>query len=90
MNIIHDTINQRFEVTLDGISAYLSYQVIGADIWDFHHTIVPSELGGRGVGSALAQFALDTAQTQHKKIIASCSFVAHYINKHPQYQPLLA
>ncbi len=90
MNITHNAATQRFETTIDGITAYLSYQTIDDNTLEYQHTIVPSALGGRGIGSALVKFALDTAQAHHKKIVPSCSFVANYIDKHPNYQSLLA
>lgn len=89
MNITHNTTAQRFETTIDGITAYLSYQVGGDDTLIYDHTIVPSALGGRGIGSALTQFALDYAVEHGKKVVPTCSFVAHYINKHTQYQSVL-
>lgn len=90
MHIIHNSATQRFETTIDGITAYLSYDSIDNNTLDYRHTIVPPELGGRGIGSALTKYALDHAQNNNKKIVASCSFVAKYIDKHSQYKQLLA
>lgn len=90
MNILHNHTAQRFETTIDAQTAYLSYQTLDDDTLDYHHTIVPSELGGRRIGSALVKYALDYAQDNNKKVVASCSFVAKYINKHTSYQKLLA
>lgn len=94
MHITHNTIThnstiQRFETTVDDITAYLSYDIVDDDTLNYHHTIVPSELGGRGLGSTLVKFALDYAQAHNKKVVASCSFVAHFIAKNPSYQALL-
>lgn len=89
-SITHDTDTQRFETIIDGITAYLSYDVIDEHTLDYNHTIVPSALGGRGVGSALAKVALAYADESGSKIIPSCSFIAAYIRKNPQYAPLLA
>ncbi|MFB6348349.1 GNAT family N-acetyltransferase [Moraxella sp. ZJ142] len=90
MQIIHNTAEQRFETTIDGITAYLSYQVLDEQTLDYDHTIVPSALGGRGLGSLLVRHALDYAQDNGKKVLPSCSFVANYIQRRPEYQPLLA
>lgn len=89
-DIIHDTTAQRFTTTIEGHTAYLSYVVLDDDTLNYNHTIVPSELGGRGIGSALVKFALTYAHDNGKKVVPSCSFVAHYINKHGEYQSLLA
>lgn len=88
--IVHNSTTQRFETTIDGITAFLSYQVCDSGAWNYNHTIVPKELGGRGLGSQLVKFALDYAKSENKKIIASCSFVASYVDKHPEYQDLVA
>lgn len=89
MNITHNSTTQRFEIIIDGISAYLSYDVVDDNTLNYNHTIVPSELSGRGIGSALTKFALDYAKDHNKQVIADCSFVARYIDKNRQYQQLL-
>ncbi|WII95153.1 N-acetyltransferase [Moraxella haemolytica] len=87
-NIIHDTDNHRFTTTIDGLTAFISYVDTGETLI-FDHTIVPNALGGRGIGTALVKHALAYAQVQGKKIVPACSFVAHYVQKHPEYQSLL-
>lgn len=89
-DIIHNPSNQRFEVTIDGFTGFLSYEVVSEDILDYNHTIVPRELGGRGLGTALVKHALTYARDHHKKVVPSCSFVASYIDRHDEYQSLLA
>lgn len=90
MHITHNPTTQRFETTIDGHTAYLSYEAIDDTTLDYNHTIVPSELGGRGVGTALVKFALDYAKENNKAVVPSCSFVASFLQKHPEYQSLLA
>lgn len=87
--IIHNEKNQRFELQQDGQTAYLSYQVAG-DKLVYDHTIVPSELGGQGIGSQLVKHALDYARDNGKKVVPTCSFVANYVQKHPEYQDIVA
>lgn len=87
--ITHNTDKHRFETTIDGHTAYLSY-VENGDVLIYNHTIVPDELGGQGLGKALVKHALDYAQAQGKKVMPTCSFVAAYIDKNPEYQTLLA
>lgn len=86
MKIIHK--NQRFECSENGYTAYLSY-ILDGEIRVFNHTIVPPELGGRGVGKLLAQHALDYAREQHWQIRVTCDFVAAFVEKNPQYLDLL-
>lgn len=89
MNIIHNADVQRFETVIDGNTAYLSYEILDEQTLNYSHTIVPNTLGGRGIGSALVKFALDYAKQTSQKVVPSCSFVAVYINKNPQYQDLI-
>ena len=79
---------QRFEVRVDGLTAFVAFRRFPGLI-DFFHTLVPPELGGRGIGSALARHVLDYAAEHSLKVIPSCEFIAAYIAKHPQYQPLV-
>lgn len=88
-DINHNEQAQRFETTVDGTTAYLSYQEMG-DKLVYDHTIVPSEIGGRGIAGALTKYALDYAREQGKKVVPACSYVAAYMQKHPEYQDIKA
>ena len=88
IDITHNENAQRFETTIDGHTGYISYQDQG-DTLVYDHTIVPSELGGKGVGSTLVKHALDYARSHDKKVVPQCSFVATYIKKRPEYAELV-
>ncbi|QNO37383.1 N-acetyltransferase [Protaetiibacter sp. SSC-01] len=56
----------------------------------FTHTEVDPEIQERGLGSALAKGALDAvAAEEGTRVVAQCPFIADYIERHPEYQPLL-
>lgn len=78
----------RFELTVEGITAYAEY-VRAPGVITFTHTIVPEALGGKGVGSRLAKGALDAVRAEGLKVVPQCPFIAAYIKKHPEYQPLV-
>jgi hypothetical protein len=80
---------QRYEMDLEGKSAFVTYRRRGS-VMTLMHAEVPHELSGRGWGSALAQGTLQLARSQGYKIIARCPFIAHYIQKHPEFHDLLA
>ena len=61
--IVHKPETCRFEAVIDGHIAYAAY-TLNADIFTFAHTVVPTVLGGRGVGTALVRHVLDYA-AQH-------------------------
>jgi predicted GNAT family acetyltransferase len=77
----------RFELEVDGHTAFSTYRREGTTI-AILHTEVPSELGGRGVGSALVRGLLDIARAQGLKVRPLCPFVKSYIDKHAEYADL--
>lgn len=89
MNVVHNEQNQRFEVVINDVMAYLSYEMITDDILDYQHTIVPEVLGGQGVGKTLVKEALDYADKQNKKVCPSCSFIKAFIQKNAEYSHLV-
>ena len=86
--VIHDEKVNRFEIFESGQIAYLQYE-LNDGVLDLMHTIVPKQLEGQGVGSALAADALDFAREEHLKVKPSCSFIASYIQRHKEYQNLV-
>lgn len=81
----------RFEAHLDSRLAGFADYVLGDGTIDFNHTEVDPGFGGRGVGSALVKGALDAVRADGGLgVIATCPFVASWIDKHPDYADLLA
>jgi predicted GNAT family acetyltransferase len=78
----------RYELAVEGHVAMAHYELAGGVI-TFVHTEVPSELGGKGIGSKLIQGALDQVRAAGLKVIAQCPFVKGWIGKHPGYADLL-
>jgi predicted GNAT family acetyltransferase/glutaredoxin len=56
----------------------------------FTHTEVDESCEGRGFGSRLAAAALDDARRQGIDVVPLCPFIAHYIERHPDYEQLVA
>jgi predicted GNAT family acetyltransferase/glutaredoxin len=56
----------------------------------FIHTEVDEALEGRGLGSALVATALDDARREGLEVVPLCPFVAALIERHPDYQDLVA
>lgn len=55
----------------------------------FVHTETNSEYKGKGVGSALARFALDDVKAQGGTIVPLCPFIASWIEHHPEYRSMV-
>lgn len=57
---------------------------------DFNHTVTSPEFGGKGVAGALVKYALDDSIAAGYRIVPTCSYVQHFIDKHPEYKEHLA
>jgi predicted GNAT family acetyltransferase len=79
----------RYEAAVEGHLAVSEYRLDG-DVITFTHTEVPEALGGRGVGGALAQRALDDVRARGLRVVAECPFIKSYVERHAEYQDLLA
>lgn len=86
----HRADEERYILLVDGHAAgELTYRERG-DARVLIHTEVLPELEGRGLGSMLAQRALDDAAAAGSSVVPRCSFVAAFIDEHPEYRALLA
>jgi predicted GNAT family acetyltransferase len=56
----------------------------------FTHTEVDEALEGRGFASRLVEAALDDARGQGLEVVPLCPFVASFIDRHPEYQDIVA
>lgn len=79
----------RYELTVDGHTAFAAYKRAG-DTLIFDHTVVPSEIGGRGIATRLIAAALNDVRSRGLKLVPQCPFVAAYIEKHPEQRDLVA
>jgi uncharacterized protein len=52
------------------------------------HTLVPPEIGGRGVAGKLVDALIADAREQHFKVVPECSYVAAAFQKHPEWADL--
>jgi predicted GNAT family acetyltransferase len=84
-----NTARHRYEMVVDGHKAFVTYALHGDKI-TLIHTEVPKELGGKGVGSALARGVLDDIRKRGRRVVAECEFIAGFIQKNQAYADLLA
>ena len=85
MKIIHDIEGSRFQTEILGFTAYVSY-VKDSEMLDIKHTIVPKEIGGKGIAAALVKAAYDYALSEGLKPEATCSYAAIWLERHPEYK----
>ena len=84
MEIKHNKDKGRFALEVDGYTGYVDYQLVKGGL-DIRHTIVPKEIGGRGIASALVKAAYDYARTEGLRPIATCSYAVTWLQRHPEY-----
>ena len=64
------------------------YKVGDARLVD--HTVVPPEIGGRGIAARLVEAIVADAREQGFRIIPQCSYVDAQFRRHPDWSDLLA
>lgn len=88
--VTHNPDRTRYEAHLDGaLAGFAEYQLTDALIV-FTHTEVDRAFEGKGVGGALARYALDDVREQGtRKVMPLCPFIKKWIQKHPDYRSLV-
>lgn len=90
LQVVHQAEESRWVVEQEGHLARLIYRLEENDTQiRFIHTIVPDALGGKGIGKALALAGLNYAKDNGLGVIPQCPFVKGYIERHPEWQPLV-
>jgi predicted GNAT family acetyltransferase len=60
------------------------------DVRVAEHTLVPREIGGRGIAARLVEALVTDARAEQFKIDAQCSYVAAQFDSHPEWANLRA
>ena len=79
---------QQFEIRLEGEKGVLQYRLHDGQIV-LMHTEVPDALGGRGIASALAEYAFGYARTHHLPVKVYCPFVLAWLKRHPEQMDIV-
>ena len=97
----HNVARQRFEAQAgESAPAFLSYRGEGGRYSGtrprregerviLKHTFVPDALRGQGIAADLVRVALEEARQRHWKIVPRCSYVAGFIERHPEFCDLV-
>ena len=88
-DIRHDAAHHRFVTDVDGHTAYVEYEP-GASAIAITHTIVPPEIGGRGIASQLVRAALLHARNEGLRVDPICSYADAWMRKHPEFDAIRA
>lgn len=80
----------RYEAHVNGaLAGYIRYRELPGEIV-LIHTEVDDEYEGQGVGSRLVAGALDDVRARGLFVTPLCRFASAYIDRHPEYEDLLA
>ncbi|MBB4079486.1 hypothetical protein GGR28_002111 [Lewinella aquimaris] len=89
-SVVNNQEKSRFEVVNGSQVSKLLYQMNGSDKIDLVHSEVPEDLAGQGIGSAMVTTALQYARDNNLMAIPSCPFVASYVQRHPEWNDVVA
>ncbi len=88
ITVVHNPNASRFEATIEGRLSVAEYRLRGG-VMTLFHTLVPPALEGHGIASALVRSALDHARMAGVKVRPDCSYVARWMQRHPESLDLL-
>jgi len=89
--IVHVPERDRYVIRVDGEDAGLTVAKEGDDgTVLFSHTEVKDEYEGQGLASKLVAGALDDVRANGKRIEVTCDYVKGFLEKHAEYQDLVA
>ena len=84
-----DAAHHRFVTEVDGHTAYVEYEP-GDSAIAITHTIVPQEIGGRGIAGQLVRAAALHARNEGLRVDPICSYADAWMRKHPEFDALRA
>jgi predicted GNAT family acetyltransferase len=80
----------RYEGWIEDLLAGFAEYQLTEKLIVFTHTEVDPHFEGKGVGSAIAKYALDDVRAKgEKQVLPLCPFIKGYIQKHPDYVDLV-
>jgi predicted GNAT family acetyltransferase len=81
--VVHQPESGRFEIRIGDMLA-VAENVRGVDELVLTRTFVPPALRGRGLAETLVRAALDFARAERLRVIPACSYVAAFVDRHPE------
>ncbi len=80
----------RYVALVDGHEAEMTYSRTSPTLIIIDHTGVPNALRGKGVGQALAAYAVEGARRGEWKIIPLCPFFKAQVARHPDWRDVIS
>lgn len=89
IKLINNTALHNFELFVDEHRSFIDYKQKGDKMY-LVHTEVPKELQGQGVAEALVAKAFEYVEQHHLTLVPLCSYVQAFLQKHPEWDRILA
>nr|WP_217904655.1 MULTISPECIES: GNAT family N-acetyltransferase [Vibrio] len=87
--ITHDAENNLYRVHLHGEHYATVHYQLEENSMAITSTHIPEALRGAGYGKVMMEALLPEIAASGYKVIPVCSYVKHYLDRHPQWQHLL-
>ncbi|MDC7674542.1 GNAT family N-acetyltransferase [Asticcacaulis machinosus] len=79
--VIDNTDKSRFELVVDGETAYADYHVTGDTLY-IDYVFAPEALRGTGTAGKLMQGLVDIISNRPQKIVPICGYAAAWLKRH--------
>lgn len=89
INKIESANRGRYLTVVDGHESEMTFSRASPKLVIIDHTDVPDVLRGRGVGQALAVYAVEDARKGGWKIIPLCPFFKAQLARHPEWRDVI-
>jgi uncharacterized protein len=85
--VVQNESKSRFEMKVGEQFAVAEYRREG-DRMLFTHTEVAPQFRGHRLAERVVLFGLDVARQENLRVVPVCSYVAHVLQRHPEYRSL--
>ena len=89
IEIIDDQEEHSYVVMVDGQRKGKAVYHLRGGRYFFVHTEIDPDMGGRGLGRRLVEFALEDVKAREGTVVPICPFFRSYIKRHPEYDELI-
>ncbi|MGB3068027.1 MAG: GNAT family N-acetyltransferase [Ottowia sp.] len=86
-----NTAEQRYEILESSqVVGHITYEAAAEGVVDLTHTEIDPSQQGKGLGGLLVGYALGDIRALGARAIPTCTFIAKYMDEHPEVASLRA
>ncbi len=87
--LVNNKTMHNFELIIEGRRSFIDYKTTDDKV-HLIHTEVPKELQGKGVAAILVEKTFQYLEEHRLKVVPSCSYIQHFLKRHPRWKSLVA